>query len=115
YHGVGLKADGSIVSWGHNSYGQCDVPVPNTDFVALAAGNTHGLGIRSYARGDLDHDRDVDLADFATFALCYHGASVTVAPPGCSASEFTESDFDDDGDVDLADFATFAQNYTGAQ
>ncbi len=25
-HGLGLKADGSIVAWGWNTYGQCDVP-----------------------------------------------------------------------------------------
>ena len=30
YHSLGLKADGSIVAWGYNSYGQSDVPSPNT-------------------------------------------------------------------------------------
>jgi hypothetical protein len=67
------------------------------------------------ALGDFDGDGDVDLNDFATFALCYGGAAVTTPPPGCSEAEFGLSDLDGDNDVDLGDFATFANNYTGAQ
>ncbi|UCG32468.1 MAG: hypothetical protein JSU68_12475, partial [Phycisphaerales bacterium] len=47
YHGVGLKADGSIVAWGYNAYGQCDVPAPNVHFVSLAAGSLHSLGLKA--------------------------------------------------------------------
>ncbi|UCG33079.1 MAG: hypothetical protein JSU68_00315 [Phycisphaerales bacterium] len=65
--------------------------------------------------GDLDSDGDVDLGDFATFAVCYYGSAVTIPPPGCSPDEFADADCDGDGDVDLGDFATFALNYTGAQ
>ena len=38
YHSLGLKADGSIVAWGDNGYGQCNVPAPNAGFVAVAGG-----------------------------------------------------------------------------
>ncbi|MCK4342991.1 MAG: hypothetical protein KAY37_14855 [Phycisphaerae bacterium] len=38
YHSLGLKADGSIVAWGWNYYGQCNVPAPNANFVNVAAG-----------------------------------------------------------------------------
>jgi len=62
--------------------------------------------------GDIDGDGDVDLIDFATFALCF-SSGATTPPPGCSASDFASSDIDDDGGVDLTDFATFALNYTG--
>ena len=47
YHSLGLKADGSIVAWGSNDYGQCNVPAPNRDFVAVAAGYRHSLGLKS--------------------------------------------------------------------
>ncbi len=45
YYSLGLKTDGSIISWGRNYYGQCDVPAPNTGYVAVAAGAHHSLGL----------------------------------------------------------------------
>ncbi|MBK6900025.1 MAG: hypothetical protein IPH09_12405 [bacterium] len=47
YNSLGLKADGSVVVWGWNEYGQCNVPAPNADFVAVAAGFRHSLGLKS--------------------------------------------------------------------
>ncbi|MFO7625978.1 MAG: hypothetical protein R6V62_01810, partial [Candidatus Fermentibacteraceae bacterium] len=38
--------DGTIVAWGHNEYGQSSVPYPNDDFVAIACGGLHSLGVR---------------------------------------------------------------------
>ena len=35
------------LGWGDNDYGQCDVPAPNSGFVAVAAGCDHSLGLRS--------------------------------------------------------------------
>ena len=46
-HSLGLKSDGTIVAWGNNSDGECDVPDPNQDFVAVAGGAVHSLGISS--------------------------------------------------------------------
>jgi len=34
----GLKSDSTVVAWGNNYSGQCDVPEPNSDFVAVDAG-----------------------------------------------------------------------------
>ena len=45
-HNLCLKADGSIVTWGGNAYGQTNVPAPNTGFVAVAAGEVHSLGLK---------------------------------------------------------------------
>jgi len=58
---------------------------------------------------DLDQDGDVDLNDFATFQLCFNGASRPPAAPGCA-----KADFEPDGDVDLNDFATFQLCFNGA-
>jgi hypothetical protein len=45
--GVRAQTTGSIEAWGDNSDGQCDVPAPNTGFVAVAAGAAHSLGLRA--------------------------------------------------------------------
>ncbi len=42
---VALKSDGSLVAWGQNLDGQCNVASGN-DFVAVAAGGRHGLALR---------------------------------------------------------------------
>jgi hypothetical protein len=71
------------------------------------------FSFRLLSECDVDRDGDVDLNDFATFAVCFCGAAVTIPPPGCTPEDFEASDFDDDGDVDLGDFATLAVEYTG--
>ncbi len=38
---------GSCTAWGENRDDQCDVPEPNADFVALAGGKYHSLGIKA--------------------------------------------------------------------
>ena len=40
---------GSIVAWGDNYHGQCNVPSPNADFTAIAAGYEHSLGLKQDA------------------------------------------------------------------
>jgi len=41
-------ADGySVVAWGRNNSGECDVPAPNTDFVAIDGGVGHSLGVKT--------------------------------------------------------------------
>jgi len=44
--GVAEGSDGSIVAWGANWFGQCNVPAPNEDFVAVAGGGVHSLGLK---------------------------------------------------------------------
>jgi len=94
-------------------------PLPSAQpyTITIRAVNAVDEGITSWqltyvGGGDYDGDGDVDLNDFATFALCYRGPSVTTPPHGCSEQEFSCSDFDGDGDADLADFATFALRFT---
>ncbi|MEK7993664.1 MAG: RCC1 domain-containing protein, partial [Planctomycetota bacterium] len=45
-HSLGLKQDGSIAAWGYNGYGQCTVPSPNGDFIAIEVGTFHCLTAR---------------------------------------------------------------------
>jgi len=40
------QSTGFIVAWGWNAYGQCDVPAPNADFVAVAGRGSHSLGLK---------------------------------------------------------------------
>ncbi|UCF06130.1 MAG: T9SS type A sorting domain-containing protein [bacterium] len=37
----------TIVAWGNNEYSQCNVPAPNANFVAIAGGGDHSLGLKS--------------------------------------------------------------------
>jgi hypothetical protein len=46
YHNLALKSDGSLMAWGDNGFGQCNVPVGN-DFVAIAGGFWFSLALRS--------------------------------------------------------------------
>lgn len=57
-HSLALKADGTVVAWGHNASGQLGTgstadrsspaPVPGlADVVAIAAGSSHSLALKS--------------------------------------------------------------------
>jgi len=46
--GMGLQARaGSIVAWGWNGDSQCNIPSPNSGFIAIAAGHSHSLGLKA--------------------------------------------------------------------
>ncbi len=42
---VALTADGTVVAWGNNAYGQADVPLGLSNVVAVAAGAWHSLAL----------------------------------------------------------------------
>lgn len=46
-HGLALRANGSVVAWGWNSYGQCNVPAALGPFAGVAAGEIHSAAVRS--------------------------------------------------------------------
>ena len=63
-HAVALRADGTVVAWGDNEFGQISVPAGLTDVIAIAAGDYHSLALKSdgtvVAWGDNDAgERDV--------------------------------------------------------
>jgi len=44
-HSLALKSDGTVIAWGDDYYGQCEVPTNLTGVAAIAAGNTHSLAL----------------------------------------------------------------------
>lgn len=79
-------------------------------FVNDAAGefNLNHFAFTLLDPADLDHDGDVDLADYELQADCMAGPNVGVPPLGCTGDMFGAADLDSDGDVDLRDFELFA-------
>ncbi len=49
-HSLGLRQDGTIVAWGNNESGQCDVP-DSGPFLMVAAGGFYGLYFPPYYLG----------------------------------------------------------------
>lgn len=43
---LGLKADGTVVAWGSNLYGQCTLPTGLTGVIAIATGPRHALALK---------------------------------------------------------------------
>jgi hypothetical protein len=46
-HSLALRADGKVLAWGDNLYGQTSVPAGLSDVVAVAAGGRHSLALKS--------------------------------------------------------------------
>jgi hypothetical protein len=42
---LALRADGTMVSWGDNSYGQTNIPAGFSNAVTVACGNYHSLAL----------------------------------------------------------------------
>jgi hypothetical protein len=47
YHGLAVKADGTVVGWGLNNSGQITIPANLTGVTAVAAGYGHSLALKS--------------------------------------------------------------------
>jgi predicted outer membrane repeat protein len=59
--------------------------------------------------GDLDHDGDVDQADFGYFQICYSGQGVQQNDETCM-----DADLDGDTDVDDSDYVVFRNCVSGS-
>ena len=47
YHCLAIKPDGSVIGWGLNGYGQCDVPKDLSNVVSVSVGESHSLALKS--------------------------------------------------------------------
>ena len=47
YHSLALKADGSVIGWGLDDFGEIDTPANATNVVAISAGGYHSLALRA--------------------------------------------------------------------
>ncbi len=47
YHNLALRVDGSVIAWGLNNSGQCNIPASATNVAAIAAGGAHNLALRA--------------------------------------------------------------------
>ena len=71
-----LRADGSLVAWGRNEYGQCRVP-GGTDFTAISAGAFHNLALKSQGvvvAWGLNQEGQCDVPARTAFTLAAAGA-----------------------------------------
>ncbi|MCK4343204.1 MAG: hypothetical protein KAY37_15940, partial [Phycisphaerae bacterium] len=108
------KADGSIVAWGCNDYGQCDVPAPNTDFVAVAGGWWHSLGLKYITPpgcpGDSNCDGVISWRDIDFFRAALDDNVTTwwvKFQPLAPTCPFENNDVNADGTVNWRDIDPF--------
>src|SRR3989454_368179 len=117
---MGLRSNGSVAAWGMCDVDQCTLPIPNTGFVAVAAGDSFSLGLKSdgtlVAWGSFDQD-DIPQPNRGYLAMTANrglGDAVRApapdgtfsdAPPistsGLQTPTAIAADVDGDGDQDI--------------
>ncbi len=104
-HSLALKTDGSLVAWGSNNDGQCDVPA-GTNVLAIAAGYNYNVAVVHLIPGDFDANRQVNLIDFSTFAFRWMETGCDYSNNWCG-----QADLDKLGTVDMADLTILTQHW----
>jgi hypothetical protein len=74
YHSLALKADGSVVGWGNDEFGEIDPPTNLTNAIAISAGGYQSLALKSdgsiafwgdYNGGIIPPDTETDIVAIA--------------------------------------------------
>ncbi len=47
YHNLAIRANGKVVAWGANDYGQTNVPEGLSEVIGIAAGTWHSVALRA--------------------------------------------------------------------
>ncbi|MBU0639807.1 MAG: hypothetical protein KKB50_13145 [Planctomycetes bacterium] len=111
FHSLAPKADGSIVAWGRNDLHQCDVPIPNENFVGVAAGEWFSVGLKGYPYGDMNCDAAVNGFDIDAFVVALLGPDEYYSQyPDC---DHTNADINRDGVVNGFDIDAFVELLIG--
>ena len=93
YHSLGLRSDRTVVAWGRNDNGQCDVPADLGRCRSLAAGRRHSVALRVLpCVGDVTGDGIHSGQDIGTLFAAFGSND-----PVC--------DLDGDGSVSSLDFS----------
>jgi alpha-tubulin suppressor-like RCC1 family protein len=82
-HSLALRADGSVVGWGDNSFGQIGIPPGVTSIVAIAAGQHHSVALRRdgqvFAWGRSDNFQQTTVPPHSNVIAIAAGASHSLA------------------------------------
>ncbi len=97
FHTVALKNNGTLVAWGFNGSGQCNVPSGLTGVTQVAAGDYHTVALTTFTDCNTNGQRD-------TYEIM-HGApdiNLNGVPDAC---EMSPGDLDVNGLIDFGDVA----------
>jgi alpha-tubulin suppressor-like RCC1 family protein len=112
-HIIGLRADGTAVAAGNNTYGQCNID-SWTDIIHVAAGHWHTVGVKAdgtvIATGWNDYGQ-CDVAGWTDIVQVAAGLfhTVGVKSDGTVVATTISKPSDDDGQCDVADWTDIAQ------
>lgn len=106
------------MAWGYNGEGQTDVPAPNTDFIAVAAGRYQSLGLKedgsivAWGRNDYDQT-NVPAPNTGFIAVAGGGDHSLAIRPMDPPPPWVWGDYHGDRMIGLDDFAALAERWDG--